>query len=665
MKRYLFLLPVLLSIAFQLPPNLPAGKTYPAPDGRTVVIVSNIAATSKLWLVSENQSPQLLLDTTGELIGEVAWRADSQTIAFIRTPLGANTDAQSEVWRLDLPTAKLTRLTQNNLPNHTPRWSADGENISVAQGTRRVILAADQLSVDNTPSPAIDFSSLRLTQSTEITAPIEIRVIHRQPPEYDCRTDVISGTIDSIPFEEYVKRVLPNEMPALWDTEALKAQAVAARTYAWNHYLQNPSADWHVTDWVDYQYMCDNDTPNYPYYLTDAAVDATAGEYLAVENVPILAMYSAENSSPTKDNIYADYLEAVDDPVSFGQTRNGHGYGLSQWGAQRWASQYNWEYTAILRHYYWDVKLKTSHVITETAPPKVALVEPWHNFYVTGNRLGVRFNMFDGSSAITETALFWTTPLTTENILWTTGTEDSASLVIESPVLTDGLPVTLTAVITDASGKTTESSPVVIGVDRSDPAAQWTTGSAVLTGTLALSPTIEANDEGSGVSLLAVGQSAWEWTTNVVGGTGEWAQPAIILPTDRKYRAYFRLKSDNAETTAEIAQVMALASDGRLIGLHRLRGIDFRTADEYQEFHIDFVSPSDGQVNFSVIFDGGAILTLDRFIVLNYPIPYQNALPSGYIGNLRLKVIDNAGNVSNDLMISRPFQYIYLPIVLK
>ncbi len=37
---------------------------------------------------------------------------------------------------------------------------------------------------------------------------------------------------ENIPFEDYLKGVLPNEMPGSWPTEALKAQAVAARTYS-------------------------------------------------------------------------------------------------------------------------------------------------------------------------------------------------------------------------------------------------------------------------------------------------------------------------------------------------------------------------------------------------------------------------------------------------
>lgn len=40
-----------------------------------------------------------------------------------------------------------------------------------------------------------------------------------------------TGKIDEIPLEEYVSGVLAGEMPAEFSLEALKAQAVAARTY--------------------------------------------------------------------------------------------------------------------------------------------------------------------------------------------------------------------------------------------------------------------------------------------------------------------------------------------------------------------------------------------------------------------------------------------------
>jgi len=167
-----------------------------------------------------------------------------------------------------------------------------------------------------------------------------------------------------------------------WPAETLKAQAVAARTYAWYQILAHQSWDFDVTDWVDYQYMCDFTTPS-----TDAAVAATRGEYLAYGGQPIIAMYSAENSSPTRTNPNVPYLQAVDDPVSFGYTRLGHGYGMGQWGAQRWAERHGWGYIAILRHYYTDVTLQVGAVLTDTAPPRVAIVRPWNDHYLTGNRL--------------------------------------------------------------------------------------------------------------------------------------------------------------------------------------------------------------------------------------------------------------------------------------
>jgi stage II sporulation protein D len=41
-----------------------------------------------------------------------------------------------------------------------------------------------------------------------------------------------NGSIETMDMEDYVKGVVPNEAIPSWPQEALKAQAVAARTYA-------------------------------------------------------------------------------------------------------------------------------------------------------------------------------------------------------------------------------------------------------------------------------------------------------------------------------------------------------------------------------------------------------------------------------------------------
>ena len=51
-------------------------------------------------------------------------------------------------------------------------------------------------------------------------------------------------TINILPLETYLRGVVPAEMPATWPIEAVKAQAVAARTYAWAR--MKPTKTWDV-----------------------------------------------------------------------------------------------------------------------------------------------------------------------------------------------------------------------------------------------------------------------------------------------------------------------------------------------------------------------------------------------------------------------------------
>ena len=48
---------------------------------------------------------------------------------------------------------------------------------------------------------------------------------------------ILLSVLVSIEMEIYLKGVIPSEMPALWPMEALKAQTIAARTYAFYRFL--------------------------------------------------------------------------------------------------------------------------------------------------------------------------------------------------------------------------------------------------------------------------------------------------------------------------------------------------------------------------------------------------------------------------------------------
>ena len=92
--------------------------------------------------------------------------------------------------------------------------------------------------------------------------------------------------VNTLGMEEYLKGVVPSEMPASWNIEALKAQAVAARTYSWNYGGKT------ITDTISHQvYGGLNDShPN-----SDQAVEATTGQVLKFNNRLIDAVFSASN----------------------------------------------------------------------------------------------------------------------------------------------------------------------------------------------------------------------------------------------------------------------------------------------------------------------------------------------------------------------------------
>ncbi|MDM5299626.1 SpoIID/LytB domain-containing protein [Bacillus pumilus] len=100
----------------------------------------------------------------------------------------------------------------------------------------------------------------------------------------------IRPTNENIPFEDYLKGVVPNEMPASWHVEALKAQAVAARTYSVN------SIGKVVPDTTAFQVY-----GGYNWYTNSTkAVDATKGKVLKYNNQLISATYYSSNGGYTE-----------------------------------------------------------------------------------------------------------------------------------------------------------------------------------------------------------------------------------------------------------------------------------------------------------------------------------------------------------------------------
>lgn len=133
-----------------------------------------------------------------------------------------------------------------------------------------------------------------------------------------------SGEIEYLPFEEYIVGVLAGEMPIYFEKEALKAQAVAARSYALKKIEYNKDNEYDVVDSVLNQVYLDN------HYLKEAwgnkyvdninklreAVNDTSLEYLDYNGEVIDALFFSTSNGYTENsslvfNIDLPYLQSV------------------------------------------------------------------------------------------------------------------------------------------------------------------------------------------------------------------------------------------------------------------------------------------------------------------------------------------------------------------
>ena len=99
--------------------------------------------------------------------------------------------------------------------------------------------------------------------------------------------------INRLPLEDYLKGVVPREMPASWHIEALKAQAVAARTYALRRVNQI------IGDTQQFQVY--GGFPREP--RTSLAVDETRGQVLFFNNALAETLYSSSNGGFAESNV--------------------------------------------------------------------------------------------------------------------------------------------------------------------------------------------------------------------------------------------------------------------------------------------------------------------------------------------------------------------------
>lgn len=122
--------------------------------------------------------------------------------------------------------------------------------------------------------------------------------------------DVSKNETLKVPFEEYIKGVLAGEMPTSFELEALKAQAVAARSYVLYQVSKNKDKDYDVVNTTDNQvYLTDEDLKSkwkdeYTSKINKVkkAVSETKGEYLSYNGEIVEALFFSTSTGKTENS---------------------------------------------------------------------------------------------------------------------------------------------------------------------------------------------------------------------------------------------------------------------------------------------------------------------------------------------------------------------------
>jgi len=170
-------------------------------------------------------------------------------------------------------------------------------------------------------TPFMDESKGKLGKEVTVTKKEEVPTLAESPvavPVYRSQ----SKQIENIPLEEYVIGVVASEMPAEFETEALKAQALAARTYITKQLMNEQTLSAPegsvVTDTQMHQVFKNKEElqkiwgDDYTWKLEKIteAVAATQGQILTYDNKPIDASFFSTSNGYT-ENSEAYWKESI------------------------------------------------------------------------------------------------------------------------------------------------------------------------------------------------------------------------------------------------------------------------------------------------------------------------------------------------------------------
>jgi stage II sporulation protein D len=272
--------------------------------------------------------------------------------------------------------------------------------------------------------------------------------------------------INKLDMEDYLKGVVPSEMPASWHMEALKAQAIAARSYAANMMMLTSTA----ASQVYKGYSGENSR-------TNAAIKETEGLMVKYNGKPIQTFFHSTSGGKTanvgdvwnSNQSYFPYLVSVNDPYEESEYSNWN----ETFPASTILQKFGFSSSAVL----YDISLEKTGANGEVRGVTVTSSEGTKT--IKGNELEIR-KLFPLNDASVYNSLY-------SNWFDMTVTKSGTSMEVQT---TSG-----TSPIADLKGQTVQTSSGQVVLTESKASIQ--TSSGIIT------------NEGTGISSVTLNGKGW------------------------------------------------------------------------------------------------------------------------------------------------------------
>lgn len=251
---------------------------------------------------------KILLVSSGIVVGTL----------FLSNPLPKTTSTNIE------PKVQYAVSLENINDVKIPEKNNIENKIVVENNANTAPIPSTQVNIPKTNTPTKNTTINNTNNTVQSTPKIEETITAEKTFETPVTVYRANGSIEVMELEDFIVGVVAAEMPASFNSEALKAQAVATRTY----YLKALDMNKKITEINSGQQTYKDINQLKAYWKTDFntyynkvrnAVESTKGEYITYDGKYIEAVYSSTNNGYSESSLdvwgnYYPYLISVESP---------------------------------------------------------------------------------------------------------------------------------------------------------------------------------------------------------------------------------------------------------------------------------------------------------------------------------------------------------------